>query len=123
MTEKEQILICEAKFLRAMASGDLALLDSLLDSRLVFHIPSGQFMTKEMDLENFRSVPMKMHQISSEEPIISVFEGVSIVSVVVHLNAEYSGKPVQGKFRHIRIWKKSRENAWKVIGGSGIMLQ
>ncbi|GMQ30682.1 nuclear transport factor 2 family protein [Algoriphagus confluentis] len=123
MTEKEQVLICEAKLTLAMKNGDVAMLDFLLDERLIFHIPSGQIITKEMDLENYRSGRMVVHQIFAEDPMVSIFGDVSIVSVVIHLQAEYSGLPVGGEFRYLRFWKKSKGNSWKVIGGSGIKIQ
>ena len=123
MTEKDQILICEAKLIEAMKKGDVAMLDSLLDEHLIFHIPSGQLITKEMDLENYRSGRMVVHQIFAEEPIVLIYGEVSTVSVVIHLQAEYKGFPVGGEFRYLRFWKKSKDIGWKVIGGSGIKIK
>lgn len=123
MTEKDQVQIFEAKLMEAMKRGDTAVLDLLLDERLVFNIPSGETITKEMDLENYRSGRIKVFHIEVEDQKISLFDNISIVSVVIHLNATYSGHSIDGKFRYLRVWKKSRDFTWKVIGGSGISLQ
>lgn len=123
MIDKDQILICEAKLMEAMKKGDVAMLDLLLDDHLIFHIPSGHAITKEMDLENYRSGKMVVHQIIAKDPFVSIFGDVSTVSVVIFLQAEYSGFPVGGEFRYLRVWKKSKDNSWKVIGGSGIKIR
>lgn len=123
MTEKDEVQISEAKLLEAMKKGDVVLLDSLLDNKLVFHIPTGQVITKEMDLENYRSGLMKVYQVSARNQKVTVYNDFATVSVEISLLADFSGNPIQGVFQYLRIWKKSDYGKRKVIAGSGIQIQ
>jgi len=55
MTQDEQIIECEKRLLEALKNGDIQVLHELLHDNLIFNIPTGQTITKEMDIENHRS--------------------------------------------------------------------
>jgi ketosteroid isomerase-like protein len=122
MTQDEQIIECEERLLEAIKTGNIQVLDELLHDNLVFNIPTGQTITKEMDIENYRSGIMTVYDISTSDRTIKTTENVSTVVVTVYLKAKYADQIVDGKFRYLRVWKLS-DNSWKVIAGSGFQIQ
>jgi hypothetical protein len=121
MTQDEQIIECEKRLLEAMKTGNIKVLDELLDDNLIFNIPTGQTITKEMDIENYRSGIMTVSEILTSDQIIKSIDDISIVAVTVNLKAKYADQIIDGKFRYLRVWK-AINNSWKVIAGSGFQV-
>lgn len=122
MTQDEQIIECEKRLLEALKTGDIQVLDELLHDDLIFNIPTGQTINKEMDIENYRSGIMTVYDISTSDRTIKTVENVSTIVVTVYLKAKYADQIIDGKFRYLRVWKLTN-NAWKVIAGSGVQIQ
>lgn len=122
MTPNEQIIECEERLLKALTSGDLKVLDELLHDNLIFNIPTGQTITKAMDIENYRSGVMVVAEILATDQIIQSIGDMSTVAVTIDLKAKYEGQVIVGKFRYLRVWKLF-DNSWKVIAGSGFQIQ
>ncbi len=122
MTQEEQIIDCENRLLEAMKIGDIKVLDELLDDDLIFNIPTGQTITKAIDIENYRSGIMTVYDISTTDQIIKIIENNSIVAVTLHLKIKYADQLIDGKFRYLRVWGLFN-NSWKVITGSGFQIQ
>lgn len=119
---KEQIVECEKKLLEAMKTGNIKTLDELLHDGLIFNIPTGETITKTMDIENYKSGTMSVTEIIATDQIIKSFDDVSIVSVTLYLKAKYGNHLIDGKFSYLRVWKLMN-NSWKVIAGSGFQIQ
>ncbi len=122
MTTEEQIIYCETKLIQALQHADIDALEELLHDNLVFNIPTGQTITKEIDIENYRSGIMTVDRIDESEQMISVIEDVCTVVVTIHLQAKYADQIIDGKYRYLRVWKRV-SNGWKVIAGSGVQIQ
>ncbi len=119
MITGEQILECEKRLLEAMKNGDFKVLDELLHENLIFNIPTGQTITKSMDIENYKSGMMKVSEIlATDQMIKSIDDETFTVAVTIYLNGKYSNQIIDGKFRYLRVWKLFN-NSWKVIAGSG----
>ena len=122
MTQDEQIIEYEKRLLDAVKTCNIQVLDELLHDNLIFNIPTGQTITKEMDIENYRSGIMTVYDISTSDQTINTIENISTVVVTVHLKAKYADQIIDGKFRYLRVWKLFN-NSWKVIAGSGFQIQ
>lgn len=122
MTQDEQIIECEERLLEALKTGDIQALDELLHDNLIFNIPTGQTINKEMDIENYRSGIMTVYDISTSDRTIKTDENVATVVVTVYLKAKYADQIIEEKFRYLRVWKLIN-NTWKVIAGSGVQIQ
>lgn len=122
MTQDEQIIECEKRLIEAMKIGNIKVLDELLHDNLIFNIPTGQTITKSMDIENYQSGIMKVSEILATNQIIKSTENISTVAVTVQLKAKYANQIVDGKFRYLRVWKLF-DNSWKVVAGSGFQIQ
>ena len=122
MTQDEEINECEKRLLEALTTGDIKVLDELLHDNLIFNIPTGQTITKEMDIENYRSGNLKVSEILATDQIIMSIDDISTVAVTLHLNAKYADQIIDGNFRYLRVWKLIK-NSWKVIAGSGFQIK
>ena len=122
MTYEEQIVACEKKLVEALTNGNTQVLDELLHDSLIFNIPTGQTITKAMDIENYRSGILNISSITGSDQIIQSIDDIVIVTVTLHLVAEYSDQRIDGKFKYLRVWKLFN-NSWKVIAGSGFQIQ
>lgn len=118
MTQEQQILECERKLLKAIKISDIKILDELLHDDLIFNIPTGQTITKSMDIENYKSGIMKVSEIVATDRIITSVEEISIVAVTIHIKASYIDQTIDGIYRYLRVWKLF-DNSYKVIAGSG----
>jgi len=74
MTQEEQIVDCEYSILEAMKIGDINVLNELLHNNLIFNIPTGQTITKAMDIENYRLGTMTVYEISTTDQIIETMK-------------------------------------------------
>lgn len=119
--DKGQIVEAEIKLLEAMKTGDITSLNDMLHDDLLFVIPTGQTVTKEMDLSNLKSGKLKIDEISSSQQEISIIGDNAIVSVNITLKGNYLDQPINGTFKYIRTWKLFN-NKWQVIDGAGIQL-
>jgi hypothetical protein len=122
MTQDEQIIECEKRLLEAVKTCDIQVLDELLHDNLIFNIPTGHTITKEMDIENYNSGIMTVYDIYTSDQTINTIDNISTVVVTVYLKAKYADQIIDGKFRYLRVWKLFN-NSWKVIAGSGFQIQ
>lgn len=116
-TKKEDIIELENKLLQAISTSDLAQLDSLLHKDLLFLAPTGNVITKEMDLASHKAGEMIVEQLTSTIENIKIIEDSAIVIVVYDTKGTMLGNPIEGKFRYLRVWKQA-DKELKVIGGS-----
>lgn len=121
MTQQQKIIDCEKQLIQAIKINDIKMLDALLHEDLIFNIPTGQSITKSMDIENYRSGGMIVSEIIATDQIIKIFDNISIVNVTIHLKAKYEGQMIAGKYKYLRVWKIF-DKSWKVIAGSAYSL-
>lgn len=121
LLQKEIILVKEQEILKAMEKSDLKKMQELIHDDLIFTIPNGQIITKEMDLETYSSGNMKIDKIEAEDPIVKFVGDNAMVSVIVKMTGSFLQQPFNGKFRVLRIWKEIGKE-WKIIAGSSIQI-
>jgi hypothetical protein len=121
MNIKDQIAENENRLLKAILESDITVLDELLHDDLLFNIPNGITVTKNMDLDNYRSGSMIVSSILPSDQIINVINDTAIVAVTLVLNGKYGEQSLDGKYRYLRVWKLF-DNSWKVIAGSCVLL-
>lgn len=119
--DTNQIIKCEQSLLHAIASNDLKALDILLHDELLFTLPTGQTITKAMDMEVYKSGNMNVTSIKSSEQQISIISDTAIVAVTIALEGNYFEHLLDGQYRYTRVWKLF-EKQWKVIAGSCIAI-
>ncbi|MCA1918848.1 MAG: nuclear transport factor 2 family protein [Flavobacterium piscis] len=118
----ESIVTAEIELLTAIKNADVAALENLLHDDLLFNLPDGNTITKEFDLNSYRSGKMKVDTIEASDQIINLIDDTAVVAVTVLLKGSFDNNPVNAALRYIRVWKKFDESV-KVIAGSCIQLQ
>ncbi|OXB23628.1 DUF4440 domain-containing protein [Flavobacterium tructae] len=118
----ETIVNAEIELLTAMKSADIPTLEKMLHDDLLFNLPDGQTITKEFDLNSYRSGKMQIDALEASDQTINLIDGSAVVAVTILLKGSFNHDPFNGTFRYIRVWKQFDENP-KVIAGSCIQLQ
>ncbi|SHH47729.1 nuclear transport factor 2 family protein [Flavobacterium johnsoniae] len=119
--EKNSIVTAEIELLTAIRNSDIAVLEKLLHDDLLFNMPDGQTITKEFDLNSYRSGKMKIDSLEASDQIINVIDDSAVVAVTVSLKGAYDNNPINGVLKYIRVWKQFDDNL-KVIAGSCVQL-
>ncbi len=104
----------ETRLKDAMLASDVAELDKLLASDLVFTNHLGQLMSKSDDLEAHRSGAVKIEQVDSSEVKMKLLPGAAIVLARVHIAGEFFGHKSEADFRFTRVWVKGAGDEWQV---------
>lgn len=115
------LLLAEKELLIAMKNCTVQKLDELLHEDLLFTTPTGQTITKSMDLETYSSGNMKIKEIASREQEIHLIGDNAVLSTIIEMKGMYFDHILDGKYRFLRVWKLFN-GAWKVIAGSSIQL-
>ena len=116
-----EILNLENKLCEAMKNSNTDVLDNVLHADLLFIIPSGQTITKEIDLQTYREGNLKLHQLISKIEKLNIIDDLAVITLQMELKGEYNNEPIEAKYKYIRFWKKFPEGI-KVVGGSGIAI-
>lgn len=117
----ETVVNAEIELLTAIKKSDVMALDTILHDDLLFNMPDGQTITKEFDLQVYRSGRMKIDSLEASDQIVNIIDNSAVVAVTVALKGTYDGNPINGVFKYIRVWKKVGKNL-KVIAGSCVQL-
>lgn len=118
--EKNSIEELENQLLDAMLNANVETLNRLIHPDLLFNSAMGQTITKEMDLESYRSGLMIVNSITASHQQINIIEDTAVVAVTIDINAKYGVQDISGKVRFLRVWKKI-ESRYQIIAGSSVM--
>lgn len=113
-----QILEQENKLYCAIKESDISLLDQLLHDDLLFIIPSGETITKEIDLDTYRNGALKIDDILPAVEKLNIIDDMAVITLTIKLKGKFNDVPFEANFRYIRFWKKF-DDGIKVVGGSG----
>ena len=111
------VLQLEEQLLAAMKASDVPALDQLLHDDLLFILPNGQTLTKQMDLDSHRAKQMVVDKITVEHEEIRLIGDCAVVTLTLETKGLMMNTPVEGKYRYIRVWKMCNGHC-KVIAGS-----
>lgn len=117
----ETVIDAEIELLTAIKKSDVLALETILHDDLLFNMPDGQTITKEFDLNSYRSGKMKIDTLEASDQIINIIGDSAVVTVTIALKGTYDDNPINGVLKYIRVWKEF-ENNLKVIAGSCVQL-
>lgn len=118
---EQKILEVEKQLLEAMKTSDIKTLEQLLHDDLLFVLPSGEVITKEMDLEIHKSGNLVFEEITSSIDSIKQIGENAVVTLSLKIAGKMLEQHFEGNFRYLRVWKMF-ENQLKVIAGSGVSI-
>jgi len=118
---KEDVSEAENQLFQAQLTSNVDALDQLLYDHLIAVAPTGQTLTKEMDLDAHRSKAMIIEEASTEIDDIRIIGDTALSIVTMTAKGKVMGAPLEGKFRYFRVWKYV-DDKLKVIGASFMQL-
>lgn len=118
---REDIVEVENKLFSAQRVSDIDILDQLLHDELIAIAPTGQVITKEMDLNSHRAKTMIIDEASTEIDDIKITGDTALSIVTMTAKGKVMGTPLEGKFRYFRVWQRF-DDQLKVIGASFMQL-
>ncbi len=118
---KKDFTEAENQLFLAQLTSNVDILDQLLYDHLIAVTPTGQILTKEMDLNAHRSKSMTIEEASTAIDDISIVGDTALTIVTMIAKGKVMDTPLEGKFRYFRIWKYV-DAKLKVISASFIQL-
>ncbi len=118
---KEDILEAERKLFSAQLISNVEIIDELLHDDLIAIGPTGQILSKEMDLNSHKAKTMIIEDASTEIDEIQISGDTAISIVTMTAKGKMMETPLEGKFRYFRVWKRL-DGKLKVIGASFMQL-
>ena len=114
-TLRAQILDVEEQLRTAMLDSDVATLNELLETDLIFANHLGQLTGKEDDIAAYRSGLLKVVSLEPSEQQVRDLDDVAVVSVRMQMSGTYAGNPANGDFRFTRVWALSQQGKWQIV--------
>lgn len=118
---EQKILDIENQLREAIQKSDIEILDQLLHDDLLFVLPGGEVITKQMDLETHRSGNLVLEEITSSiDSVKQIGENV-VVTLSSNIKGKMQEQYFEGNFRYLRVWKMF-DGQLKVIAGSCVAI-
>ncbi|SHN24470.1 nuclear transport factor 2 family protein [Gracilibacillus kekensis] len=114
--EEKLIYEYEEKLRNAMINGDLEQLEKLISDELSFVSPYGQVVTKEDDLNTYRSGLVNITEIKFLNQKVISLGNVSVTITKARVQAIIAGQHRDDEMYYTRIWQ-THKNESKVISG------
>lgn len=116
-----EVIAAENRLFSAQLVSDVDILDQLLHDDLLAIAPTGEVLTKEMDLNSHRekAVIIESGSIEIEDTKIQGDTALSVVTMTA--KGKINGMPLEGRFRYFRVWKYF-DSTLKIIGASFMQL-
>ena len=112
-----RVIDAEERLRQAMMNNDVAVLDELISSDLLFTGHLGQLATNEDDLAAHRARLLRVSAIEPSDRRIQLHAGFAVVSVLMHLVGSYEGTPIDQHIRYTRVWAAPDGGALQIVAG------
>ena len=119
---REDIVEVENQLFSAQLVSNVNILDQLLHDDLIAVAPTGQIVTKEMDLNAHRTKTMIIEEASTVINEVKITGDDTAISIVtMKAKGKMMGTPLEGQFRYFRVWKRF-DDTLKIVGASFMQL-
>jgi hypothetical protein len=109
------LLDAEHRLQQAQRDGDVAVLDTLLDDRLVAIGPDGTRFRKSDDLDAYRSGNSKIDQLIEEDLAILVVGTTGASFALCAVTGTFNGEPFAARIRYARTWAYDDAAGWRIV--------
>lgn len=117
MINEQHILEAENQLIESIKTRDITQLATLIHDDLLFIIPDGTVITKEIDLASHRAGHMIVTSLETNYENIRIIGDNAVVTVLVATKGTMMGNPMDVQLRYIRVWKMVADRL-QIIGGS-----
>jgi ketosteroid isomerase-like protein len=111
---EEELRAAEDRLQAAQLAGDVAVLDELMDDRLVFAF-GPDLQTKQDDLERYRSGRQVVTKMVEEDLRIFVAGDTAVTWFLGEVAGVLDGVEIASRFRYTRTWLRSDGGGWRVV--------
>jgi ketosteroid isomerase-like protein len=112
------IVDAEARLRAAQLAGDVAALDALIADDLLFTGPDGALWSKAADLQSHRDRVVRfLEHVPESLEVRSIADGIALTAMRARLTVAVSGVQSEGLFCYSRVWARTGEGSWRVMGG------
>lgn len=118
---RENVVEVENKLFAAQLVSNVNILAQLLHDDLVAVAPTGEIITKKMDLNSHKAKTMIIENASIEIDEIKITGDTALSIVTMTAKGKMMETPLEGKFRYFRVWKRF-DDTLKIIGASFMQL-
>ena len=118
---REDIVEVENQLFSAQLASNVNILDQLLHDDLLAVAPTGQIVTKEMDLNAHGAKMMIIEEASTVINEVKITGATAISIVTMKAKGKMMGTPMEGQFRYFRVWKRF-DDTLKIVGASFMQL-
>ena len=118
---RQDIVEVENQLFSAQLVSNVNILDQLLHDDLIAVAPTGQIVTKEMDLNAHRTKAMIIEEASTVINEVKITGDTAISIVTMKAKGKMMGTPLEGQFRYFRVWKRF-DDTLKIVGASFMQL-
>jgi len=118
---RENVVEAENKLFSAQLVSNVEMLDQLLHDDLLAVAPTGEIITKEIDLNSHKAKTMIIENASIEIDNIKITGDTALSIVTMTAKGKMMGTPLEGRFRYFRVWKLF-DDELKIIGASFMQL-
>ncbi len=116
-----EVIEAENRLFSAQLLSDVDILNQLLHDDLLAIAPTGEILTKEMDLNSHREKAVIIESGSIEIDDTKVQGDTALSVVTMTAKGKINGMPLEGRFRYFRVWKYF-DSTLKIIGASFMQL-
>jgi len=109
-----ELRAAERRLQAAQLASDVAVLDEIIDDRLVFTGPDGRLYGKQDDLEVHRSGHQRMTRVVEEELRVLVDGTTGVTWFLGTLEGTVGGTPFTARVRYTRTWVHDGDR-WRLI--------
>lgn len=113
----ESLRVAERRLQAAQLASDVAVLDELIDERLVFTGPDGLLYGKADDLRLHRSGDQTMTKVEEENLLTLVDGRTGVTWFVGQLEGTFNGVPFAARVRYTRTWVLDDTSGWRLVAG------
>jgi len=118
---RENVVEAENMLFSTQLVSNVEILGQLLHDDLLAVAPTGEIITKEMDLNSHKAKTMIIENASIEIDDIKIMDDTALSIVTMTAKGKVMGAPLEGRFRYFRVWKRF-DDSLKIIGASFMQL-
>ena len=119
--DRERLWKAENTWVRALESGDPALLEGLIDAEFTFIGPDGELEERAAYLAGYRALPARgvaVEKITLDEVKMRVLGETAIVTGHVVARIRVQGQPIVENVRFTRVYRRQGKD-WRMVAGQG----
>jgi hypothetical protein len=124
MTNKEtvaELVMQEQRIGRAIAEGNVAVVDDLLAEEFVGTTPEGIVLTKKNVISTLFSPAYDIEVFENTDIDVRVYGNAAVVVARGIVRGRYNGQDANGQFRYTRVWTR-QEGRWHAVAAHSSML-